>query len=114
MPYLTQTDELPRDTRMTLVHDEYLSEWEQAGLMRFRAGTVLMVDAQTATRWRRKGIAVDSAETDKTIREQKAAELARLQAEIAALAEEENSPAPSPARPVASTRRLAVSGVGQE
>lgn len=77
-----QTEELPRDTRMTLVKDEYLSEYPP---YRFRAGTVILVDRVTAERWRRRNIGVDSAETDKTAAELKRAELERLRSEIEAL-----------------------------
>lgn len=87
MPTAT-AEVLPQDTRMTLVQDGYLSE--HGG--RLKAGTVVMVDEPTAERWRRKHIAVDSAETDKTLREQKAAQLAALQAEIDQLEREGQLP----------------------
>lgn len=71
--------ELPQDVRMTLNRDEFLSEYGGS----LRAGTVVVVDEKTARRWLDKGIARPSEETDKTLAEQKRAELARLQAEIA-------------------------------
>lgn len=74
----TDVAELPRDTRMTLVRDEYLSEYDG----RLAAGTVVLVDERTARRWLEKGIARPSEETDKTLREQKLAQLERLKAEI--------------------------------
>jgi len=71
--------------RMTLLNDEYLAE--HGG--RLKAGTVVLVDQRTARRWHDKSIAVPSAETDKTVREQKLAELARIKAEIEALEQTE-------------------------
>ena len=94
MPAISQT-ELPQDIRMTLVEAEYLSEYGG----RLPPGTVVLVDEPTAERWRRKGIAVDSAETDKTLKEQKRAKLAALQAEIEAL-EHGGQPAIQPNRRV--------------
>lgn len=87
---MQQTDivDLPRTNRLTLVHNEYLSEYDG----RLSAGTVVLVDDRTARRWLDKGIAVPSAETDKTLREQKLAELARLQAEIDAIGSEDMAP----------------------
>jgi hypothetical protein len=73
---------LPRDTRMTLLGDEVISEYKP---YRFKAGTVILVDAETAQRWRENNVAVDSAETDKTAAEQKRARIADLQREIEAL-----------------------------
>lgn len=79
---MVRSEELPRDTRMTLLKDEYISEYPP---YRYRAGTVILVDRITANRWRERNIAVDSAETDKTVAELKRLELERLQNEIAAL-----------------------------
>ena len=83
------TIEAPASHRLTLVNDQYLSE--HGG--RLKAGTVVLVDDLTARRWLEKGIAVPSSETDKTMREQKLAEMERLKAEIAALEEAEPKPA---------------------
>lgn len=77
----TDVLELPRTTRVTLVRDEFLSEYDG----RLKAGTVVLVDERTARRWLDKGIAVPSEQTDKTQLEQKIAQLARLQAEIEAI-----------------------------
>lgn len=74
---------MDRDTRMTLLQDNVLPTYGG----KLKAGTCVVVPAQTAKRWREKGIAVDSAETDKTLREQKLAQLAALQAEIDAIPE---------------------------
>jgi hypothetical protein len=73
---------------MTLVRDEVLPQYGG----KLKAGTCVVVPAQTARRWREKGIAVDSAETDKTLREQKIAEMQRLQAEIDAIPEPDDAP----------------------
>ena len=73
--------EQPQDVRMTLNRDEYLSEYGGSLL----AGTVVVVDEKTARRWLDKGIARPSEETDKTLAEQKRAELERIQAELAEL-----------------------------
>lgn len=78
---MTQIEEAPRDTRMTLVHDEFLNEYGG----RLKAGTVVLVDAATARKWETKQIAVPSAITDKTLREQKEAALQRIREEIEAL-----------------------------
>lgn len=67
--------------RMTLLGDEFMSEYGGA----LKAGTVVVVDPATANRWRQKRVAVDSAETDKTLREQKLAEIERLRAEVEAI-----------------------------
>lgn len=80
MTTATQT-ELPADVRVTLVAAQYLSE--HGG--RLPAGTVVLVDEQTAKRWLDKGIARPSAETDRTIREQKLAEIERLKLELEAI-----------------------------
>ena len=74
---------MERDTRMTLLRDNVLPQYGG----KLKAGTAVLVPAQTANRWRQKGIAVDSAETDKTVREQKLAAIAQLQAEVAAIPE---------------------------
>jgi hypothetical protein len=71
--------ELPRNVRMTLRRDEYISEYKP---YRFRAGTVILVDEETAQRWRQNDVAVDSAETDKTAAELKKAQIAALQQQI--------------------------------
>ncbi len=73
--------ELPADVRVTLVSTQYLSE--HGG--RLPAGTVVLVDEPTAKRWLSKGIARPAEETDKTIREQKLAEIERLRAEVEAI-----------------------------
>lgn len=91
----TAEAEAPQDVRMTLLQTEFLAE--HGG--RLPAGTVVLVDAKTARRWRDKGIAVDSAETDKTLREAKLAQLAALQAEIERL-ETEGTPAVTSDGPV--------------
>lgn len=82
--------EAPKNVRMTLINAEFLSEYGG----HCPAGTVVPVDEDTASRWLAKGIARPSAETDKTLREQKLDELARLQAEIEAIPE--NDPGFSP------------------
>lgn len=82
---------MDRDTRMTLLRDEILPTYGG----KLKAGTCVVVPAQTAKRWRERGIAVDSAETDRTLREQKLAALAALQAEIDAIPE---APAATPVR----------------
>lgn len=74
---------MDRDTRMTLISDSVLPQYGG----KLKAGTCVIVPAQTAKRWRERGIAVDSAETDKTVREQKIAQMAALQAEIDAIPE---------------------------
>ena len=76
---------LPRDIRMALLNDNYISEFDDGGDGHFKAGDVLVVDEKTARRWQDKGIARPAGESDRTRREQKAAELARLKAEIEAL-----------------------------
>lgn len=78
---------LPQNVRMTLNRDEYLSEYGG----RLLAGTVVVVDEKTARRWLDKDIARPSEETDKTLAEQKRAELARLKAELEALEAEGKS-----------------------
>lgn len=78
---LMQVEEAPRDTRMTLVRDEFLNEYGG----RLRAGTVVLVSEATARKWRGLGIAIDSAITDKTLKEQKLAALQALQDEIEGL-----------------------------
>ncbi len=70
---------------MALLFDNYISEYDDGGSGRFKAGDVLVVDEKTARRWLEKGIARPAAEDDMTKREQKGAELARLKAEIEAL-----------------------------
>lgn len=85
------TLDIPELHRVTLVNDEYLSE--HGG--RLKAGTVVLVDDKTARRWLDRGIAVPASETDKTLREQKLAEMERLKAELEALSADE-----SPAVPV--------------
>ena len=75
------TLDIPELHRVTLVNDEYLSE--HGG--RLKAGTVVLVDDKTARRWLDRGIAVPASETDKTLREQKLAELERIKAELEAL-----------------------------
>lgn len=82
MPNAVMPDQdLELDTRMTLLKTEFSQEWGG----RLEAGTVVLVDKKTADRWRRKHIAVDSAETDKTLLEQKQARLLALQAEVESL-----------------------------
>lgn len=91
------TEDLPKTVRMTLTSDNFIGEYEgDNGTGRHPAGRVLLVDVKTADRWRNKGIAVDSAETDKTLREAKLAELARLQAEIDAIGHEDGAPITRP------------------
>jgi hypothetical protein len=80
---LVDQPDLPRTVRMTLLVDNFNADGRSGRMC--KAGTVLMVDKATAERWRDLEIAVDSAETDKTIREQKAAQVAALQAELAAM-----------------------------
>jgi len=82
---LPETTDLPRDVRVALMHDEYLSEYADGGSGRYKAGDVLIVDERTARRWLEKGIARPAAGSDKTRREQKLAELARVKAELEAL-----------------------------
>ena len=84
----TPIEDLPRDVRVTLTNDQYLSEYDEGNSGRFKAGTVMLVDERTARRWLQKGIARPAAETDQTQREQKAAEIARLQADLAQLEED--------------------------
>lgn len=105
---MIQTEELPRDTRMTLLQDEYLSEYPP---FRYKAGTVILVDRVTAIRWRLRGVAVDSAQTDKTAAELKRAELKRLQEQIAAL--ESGEATGDMGIPVAATRTVARSTRGR-
>ena len=69
----------PRDIRMTLLYDLFIPDLKP---YRYKAGTVVKVDQETADRWLENHIAVNAAETDKTYAEQKKAELARLQAQI--------------------------------
>ena len=88
------TDTAPpiENVRMTLVSDNFISEYEgDDGTGRHPAGRVLVVDEKTAQRWRNKGIAIDSAETDKTLLEEKKARLLALQAEIDAIGTEANT-----------------------
>jgi len=88
----TDTAEQIQNTRMTLVSDNYISEYEgDDGTGRHPAGRVLIVDEKTAQRWRNKGIAIDAAETDKTLLEEKKARMAALQAEIDAIGTEANT-----------------------
>lgn len=95
---LIQQPDLPKTVRMTLTQDNFGAD----GLAhRIRAGTVVLTDEVTAERWRQLGIAVDAAETDKTLMEQKRAELERLSAELAAL---ESGGESEPSPPTASGR----------
>lgn len=100
MPTATQTNPLRGTIRMTLTRTEFCRELGG----RLMAGTVVLVNEETADRWRLDGIAVDSAETDKTLKEQKLAELARLQAEIEAI----GTPAAADDRSPAATRHRTV------
>jgi hypothetical protein len=72
----------PEKVRMTLLRDNFISEYGG----RLPAGTAIPVDTATADRWREHGIATDSKKTDKTLYEQKQAELSRLSAEMEELA----------------------------
>lgn len=76
------TIDAPADVRVTLTSTQYIGE--HGG--RIQAGTAVLVDAGTAKRWIDKGIARPAEETDKTIREQKLAEIERLRAEVEELA----------------------------
>lgn len=78
-PRVAKEPSLPRTERMTLLGDEFISEFKP---YRFKAGTVILVDVETAQRWRDNGVAVDSAETDKTAAEMKKAQLLALQKQI--------------------------------
>lgn len=77
-----------KNIRMTLTATEFLREYGG----RLPAGTVVLVDEETAERWREFGIATDSAETDLTLKEQKAAQIKALQAELEAIEEHGSLP----------------------
>ena len=71
-------------TRMTVVQDEYLSEYGG----RIPAGSAVEVPDEVAEKWERMGIATPSKKSDQTAREARRAE---LEAQLAALDEEEAS-----------------------
>lgn len=76
---------MERDTRMTLLQDNCIAQYGG----KLKAGTCVVVPEQVARRWRQKGIAVDSAESDKTLIEQKQARIAAMQAEVEELKQAE-------------------------
>ncbi len=79
MPATQASNQLIGSIRMTLTTDQFLSELKPP---RLRAGTVVLVNEETAERWERIGVAVPAAETDKTAAEQKRLQLEALRKEI--------------------------------
>ena len=89
--------------KMALVNNEFLEEY--GGWC--PAGSVLIVDEDTAERWYERGIAKPAATTDKTVREIKRDQnLKRLQA--AAVDDDEDAPVSIGKQPVGRTTRRAV------
>lgn len=76
------------NVRVRLVNDEFIGE--HGG--RLRAGTAVEVDQKTAQRWINKGIALPAEIGDMTLREQKLAQIAALQAEADELKEMATAP----------------------
>lgn len=74
--------QLAGDIRMTLLDDNYIADLRPH---RFKAGTVVLVNEETAERWEHLGIARPSEETDKTAAEQLRARKEALEKQIAEL-----------------------------
>lgn len=74
--------------RLRILNDEFLPD--HGG--RLRAGTAVEVDQKTANRWLQKRIALPAEIGDLTLREQKLAQIAALQAEADELEELATAP----------------------
>lgn len=74
--------------RLRILNDEFLPDYGG----RLRAGTAVEVDQKTANRWLQKHIALPAEIGDMTLREQKLAQIAALQAEADELEELATAP----------------------